>query len=174
MRKLLLLFVILMLAAATLSAAVYKWVDETGTTHYSEIPTPGRKNEKLNMPPQPPKEAIEEAQQKLQKLQSTHASSELQQIPLPGNTGALPGLQRDTLRMLMLLDTSQDRVCQQRKIIDTEMLEINMQNKTVLERWTVDRCGKFFKYRITFVSISPGDTLIKILLPPVEVYDLHR
>ena len=69
MRKYLLLFVMLMLVVATIGATVYKWVDETGITHYSNMPAPGNKAEKVNIAPPPSKEVIEEAQRKLQKLQ---------------------------------------------------------------------------------------------------------
>ena len=68
MRKYLLLFVMLVLAVATIGATIYKWVDEKGVTQYSEIPPSGKKAEKVDMPPPPPKEVIEEAQRKLQKL----------------------------------------------------------------------------------------------------------
>ncbi len=77
MRKYLLFFVMLMLAVATVGAAVYKWVDKTGITHYSEMPATGEKTEKVNTPPPPPKEVIEEAQRKFQKSREEELRKEL-------------------------------------------------------------------------------------------------
>jgi hypothetical protein len=96
MRKYLLFFVMLILVVATVGAAVYKWVDETGTTHYSGTPGSGKKAEKVNMPPPPPKEVIEEAQRKFQesreeelRKEAANRSLSLSELgPLPLNASS--------------------------------------------------------------------------------------
>ncbi len=99
-----------MLAVATVGAAVYKWVDETGTTHYSETPGSGKKAEKVNMPPPPPKEVVEEAQRKFQESREEElykksvnrslSLSELGKLPLRTSSEYV-----ETLAASMLLDT---------------------------------------------------------------------
>lgn len=54
MRKNLLIFVILVLATATVGGTIYKWVDEKGVTHYSEQPPSNQKARKLEIQPAPP------------------------------------------------------------------------------------------------------------------------
>ena len=68
MRKYFLLFVMLAIAVATVGSTIYKWVDEKGVAHYSETPPSGKKVDKVDISPPPPKEVTEEAQRKLQRL----------------------------------------------------------------------------------------------------------
>ena len=85
-----------MVVVATIGATVYKWVDETGITHYSNMPAPGNKAEKMNTAPPPSKEVIEEAQRKLQKLReedlrkkSVNSSLPFSELgPLPSNASS--------------------------------------------------------------------------------------
>lgn len=48
-------------------AAMYKWVDENGVTHYSQFPPPGRELQTV-VPPPPPAADPEGAQQRLEGL----------------------------------------------------------------------------------------------------------
>lgn len=52
-RKLILLLLAVAVVAAA-AAGVYKWVDEQGTTHYSETPPTGKKSEEMKLPESPP------------------------------------------------------------------------------------------------------------------------
>jgi len=45
------------LAAAPLAAETYKWVDETGKTHFSDTPPPDRKADRITVKPQMPEDA---------------------------------------------------------------------------------------------------------------------
>ncbi len=87
---------------------------------------------------------------------------------LPGNTGALPGLQQDTLRMLMMMDSVHDKDCKDRKVVNTETLESTLEQKErkiAVERWTVDRCGKQVAYPIVFSASPKGGTDFTIMSP---------
>jgi hypothetical protein len=78
---------------------------------------------------------------------------------VPGGTGASPTLQRDTLQMILLLDSAADKNCHQRRIANTEIIKMpTAENKTVVERWTLDRCGKPIPYRVTFTPSPRGGT----------------
>jgi hypothetical protein len=49
-----LLMMFLMLVSVAASAAIYKWVDEKGVTHYSETPPSKGKTQELELQPVPP------------------------------------------------------------------------------------------------------------------------
>lgn len=60
-RKYSLLFLILLIVVFTLGAAVYKWVDEKGVTHYSETPpATEQKPRKIEVQPPTPATGAEE------------------------------------------------------------------------------------------------------------------
>lgn len=83
-RKYILLFLVLLLVVVTLGAAVYKWVDEQGVTHYSETPPPSeRKAKKIEVKPPSPASGAEGGggegkswQQKEQEFQKRQAERE--------------------------------------------------------------------------------------------------
>ena len=52
MRPPALLFALLAIATAASGAGVYKWVDEKGVTHFSELPPPGQQAAKPQKPPE--------------------------------------------------------------------------------------------------------------------------
>lgn len=58
---------LLLLFSTALPAAMYKWVDENGETHYSQYPPPDRDYEALEPPP-PPASDAGQAQQELEGL----------------------------------------------------------------------------------------------------------
>lgn len=64
----LLIPLMLILAMTAEGAAVYKWVDDKGVTHYSQTPPPDKKAKEVELPPPPSKEAVEQAQQRLKAL----------------------------------------------------------------------------------------------------------
>ena len=51
-------------AALAAGAAIYKWVDPQGETHYSGSPPDGVRAHRLELPPGPPEEALERAQRR--------------------------------------------------------------------------------------------------------------
>jgi hypothetical protein len=64
-------FLLLLLLAGNASAAMYKWVDEDGNTHYTQSPPPGDiQAETIGPPPKVnTKEAVEQLQEQQQKLE---------------------------------------------------------------------------------------------------------
>jgi len=54
MRPQALLFALLAVATAASGAGVYRWVDEKGVTHFSELPPPGQQAPKPRKPPEVP------------------------------------------------------------------------------------------------------------------------
>lgn len=83
-------------------------------------------------------------------------------ITVPGKTGASPVLKADTVRALLMMDITYDRDCKERKVIDTEVVEIHADGRAV-ERWTLDRCGKGVPYRVTYTPSPGGGTFYKVM-----------
>lgn len=187
MRKFPLLLLILLIAAAAVGGAMYKWVDEKGVTHYSDAPPPKQKSQRLEAQTAPVPAAPETAtppptkswQKKDEEFKQRHQArqqqldedikqrqraSELAEIqrgartPVPGGTGAAPALQRDVLRLLVIMDSAVDPACTSHKVIDTEWIETNREKRAAVERWTLDRCGKAVRYRVTFMTAPQGGT----------------
>ena len=78
---------------------------------------------------------------------------------VPGNTVASPLLQRDTLRIIILMDGAEDKTCPKRSVINTESIKKPIRpDDTGEERWTVDRCGKTIPYLVTFTPSARGGT----------------
>lgn len=85
--------------------------------------------------------------------------------PLPGNTTASPQLEKDTLFMVMGMDRAEDGGCGQRKVVNREIIETTPERGR--ENWTIDRCGKLVRYKISFTPSPRGGTDIGLL--PGEV-----
>ena len=68
MRLLILFMLTALLYAPVINAAIYKWVDEKGVTQYSDKPITGKKSQKVEIAPAPPKEDTDNALQKKQLL----------------------------------------------------------------------------------------------------------
>jgi hypothetical protein len=88
-------------------------------------------------------------------------------VPIPGHTAADAGLKRDIVRNLNLLEYGARADCAEpRKVINTEVVELQRRTGTVVERWTVDRCGKLIKYLVQQTSLPKGDprgrTMLKV------------
>ena len=79
---------------------------------------------------------------------------------LPGQSLASIQLQMDTHNLIRLREVISDNTCNQRKVINTEVVEsprsVGVDPWT--ERWTVDRCGKLIYYRIGFTPNPKGGT----------------
>ena len=75
----------------------------------------------------------------------------------PGDTRADPLLQRDTLKSVLLMDISAEKGCDQRTLVNTEIVQRpTAEKKTAVERWILDRCGKLIPYLVTFRFGSTG------------------
>ena len=78
---------------------------------------------------------------------------------LPGGTRASPRLQRDALEMILLIDGAREESCAQRKVVNTELIrQATAEDLTAMERWTLDRCGKLFRYNVIFRQSAEGKT----------------
>lgn len=79
---------------------------------------------------------------------------------VPGKTVASPSLQRDILELILALDSGADKHCNQRKIVNTEILiaPASANSFTAVERWTLDRCGKPIPYKVTMNPSPRGGT----------------
>jgi hypothetical protein len=64
----------------------------------------------------------------------------------------------DIMATVMIMDGPRDRSCTERKITKTDMIEARPDGTPVVERWTLDRCGKLVKYRVRFTPNSKGGT----------------
>jgi hypothetical protein len=178
-----LLFLAAIVAVGAIGGTLYKWVDERGVTHYSDTPPPGQHSRRTETPAAKPpatgdavapsatdasKQADEAfrkrhaaRQQQLEKdLRQGQRDAEREEIrsgartPVPGATGAAPLLQRDVLLLLTTIDTGTDPACTRHTVTDTEWLESSRETWTAVERWTLDRCGKPVRYRITVTAAA--------------------
>jgi hypothetical protein len=80
MPKYFLILLMLALAATEGHAAVYKWVDEAGRTHYSGTPPPGKKAKEVDLAPPPSKQSVKEAQQRLQQYLEQERRQQPQEV----------------------------------------------------------------------------------------------
>jgi hypothetical protein len=82
---------------------------------------------------------------------------------VPGDTVASPLLQRDTLRIIIVMDGAEDKTCPKRTVVNTESIKKPTRpDDTGEERWTVDRCGKAIPYLVTFRPSARGGTDISV------------
>ncbi|MEE9159070.1 MAG: hypothetical protein V3U60_11855 [Gammaproteobacteria bacterium] len=55
------------------------------------------------------------------------------------------------------------------EVIDEKRLETNVEKKTLVEHWLVDRCGKQFAYRIVIGPNPGGGVVVALWMPPEPV-----
>jgi hypothetical protein len=78
---------------------------------------------------------------------------------LPGNSRASPGVQRDVLQMILILDGASGVNCDRHIVLKTEVVKTAIADDyTAIERWTIDRCGTIVPYRVTFRPGATGGT----------------
>ena len=53
MKNPLVLTIVVLLSAVSIGAGIYKWVDEKGVTHYSDMPASDQKSKKIEVSPSP-------------------------------------------------------------------------------------------------------------------------
>jgi len=52
----------------------------------------------------------------------------------------------------MIMDGPRDKNCAERKIVKTELIEAAQDKTPVVERWTLDRCGKSVNYLVKYLK----------------------
>lgn len=81
---------------------------------------------------------------------------------VPGNTIASPQLQQDTLTIVLALDGAEDAQCARRTVVSAENIKRpSRQGDSGEEIWTLDRCGKSMRYRVTFTPSAGGGVDIR-------------
>jgi hypothetical protein len=73
-------------------------------------------------------------------------------------------LERDTLALLLGIDRLEDCTCNQRKVIDREV--IADEASKVLGHWTIDRCGTLLRYAVTYSPSPVRGTFISPSISP--------
>ena len=84
---------------------------------------------------------------------SANASS-----PVPGESTVDQALATDVIRYILTVDSTTAKQCDQRRIVNTKILELWPDGHPRLERWTLDRCGVAVNYLVIFVPKPQGGT----------------
>ena len=58
----------------------------------------------------------------------------------------------DVAQMIMIMDGPRGKECAERKIVKTEVIEADQKKNPVVERWTLDRCGKPVNYLVKYTN----------------------
>jgi len=77
---------------------------------------------------------------------------------VPGESTADAALATDVTRFIVTYDKASVPGCDQRKIVDTKVLELWPNRHPRLERWTLDRCGTAIDYLVLFSPNGEGGT----------------
>ena len=56
----------------------------------------------------------------------------------------------DVAQMIMIMDGPRGKECTERKIVKTEVIEAAPDKTPVVERWTLDRCGRNVNYLVKY------------------------
>lgn len=180
-----LLLALLLIAAAAIASGIYKWIDDQGITHYSDAPPKAQKATQLDHPAEPPPAAPDNAARQpaedwaqkeqefrkrqkvrqeqldedIKKSQRAAEIAEIQQgarTPVPGGTAAGLDMQRVVQEWIVRMDSQRDSTCNNHRIIHTEVAERYRHARTAVEYWTLDRCGKPVRYRVTITWDAKG------------------
>jgi hypothetical protein len=82
---------------------------------------------------------------------------------IPGGTKASPKLQQDAVEMISMIDGAREPGCAERKVVNTEIVRrATVEDVTAMERWTIERCGKLYRYNVVFRQNSEGGTDITV------------
>jgi hypothetical protein len=81
-------------------------------------------------------------------------------LGLPGPTSASPRLEKDTLSMIMILDSGHDASCKQRTVEKREIISAHATGAQ--EQWTLNRCGTLVLYRVTYTPSPKGGTNLSV------------
>jgi len=56
----------------------------------------------------------------------------------------------DVAQMIMIMDGPRGKECTERKIVKSEVIEAAPDKTPVVERWTLDRCGRNVNYLVKY------------------------
>jgi len=56
----------------------------------------------------------------------------------------------DVASTIVIMDGPRDDNCKDRKIVKTDVIEAAQDKKPIVERWTLDRCGKGVNYLVKY------------------------
>jgi hypothetical protein len=160
-----------LLAPALAQPAIYKWVDEKGTTQYSDTLPRGRRFEVVPAPwPASPLasrdfraadegfaqrhaerlEALDEALRQRDREVELEAIARGAGTPVPGETFTEAGFQRKVLGALVAAEHALAPECVAHAALDTRVLGRDDEAMRIVERWVLDRCGRRVAWRIVF------------------------
>jgi len=66
--------------------------------------------------------------------------------------GEAPKARDDVAQTIMIMDGPRGKECAERKIVKTEVIEADQKKNPVVERWTLDRCGKPVNYLVKYTN----------------------
>jgi hypothetical protein len=75
---------------------------------------------------------------------------------VPGETLTSGGRQRDIAERVLAQSARANPQCKQRRIADTEVVELHPDAKPAVERWSVEECGRRVHYRVTLPPTGKG------------------
>ncbi|HET9653206.1 MAG TPA: DUF4124 domain-containing protein [Usitatibacter sp.] len=180
-------FLLALVSISAVAATVYRWVDEKGVTQFSDSPPPGVVAEAVAIPtgvaqPAPEvdwrkvDEAFMERHRAREKerdagIEERRRRAELAAIeagggtPVPGDTFAVPELQRKVLATIVAADQAMAPGCTDHRVVSTETIA-REGSQGANERWTLDRCGDPVAYLVEF------EPLYGVQSPPEEEFPL--
>ena len=71
---------------------------------------------------------------------------------LAGSAAAadVPKPRDDVTQMIMIMDGPRGKECAERKVVKTEVIQAAQDKTPVVERWTLDRCGRSVNYLVKY------------------------
>ena len=58
----------------------------------------------------------------------------------------------DVAQTILIMDDPRGKECAERKIVKAEVIEADQKKNPVVERWTLDRCGKPVSYIVKYTN----------------------
>jgi hypothetical protein len=65
--------------------------------------------------------------------------------------GEAPKPRDDVAQTIIIMDGPRGKECAERKIVKAEVIEADQKKNPVVERWTLDRCGKPVNYIVKYL-----------------------
>ena len=149
-----------------LADIVYRWVSDEGVVQFSDTP-PADVQARADWRRRDAEYVERHRATGKQRDDSTRRlrlDAELESIaqgagtPVPGETFAIPDFQRSVLAGLVTAEQALRPDCAQHRVVATEALDRNMDERTVTERWVLDRCGERVSYRVQFTGMQQFST----------------
>ncbi|HEX2386522.1 MAG TPA: hypothetical protein VHL99_08160 [Candidatus Binatia bacterium] len=69
----------------------------------------------------------------------------------PAVAADAPKPRDDVAQTILIMDGPRGKECAERKVVKIEVLEADRDKKPVVERWTLDRCGKPVNYLVKYL-----------------------